>query len=389
MTPAKASAERRFARAAQPPDHQSRRAAAARLVEQIVESTRVEMHAFAEVPVDEVRRMVASDVALGRAALAELRPPTAQELDVSASVTVGLARAGLPLDAINQARRLAARRIFDAWRSDAEASGVDPSTQLEHLYLLWSWTDAMAGRVSAEYPQTEAAGSDESQRMWFLRGLLDGTLSPSEAQARAAAYGLLPGGRYLALRGTPGPETDARQLRRAVELSSGTDYGGVLVATVDGEVWGLVARAPEINPAQGVVGVGTVTDLSGVDASFRLATRALETATAFGLEGAASIDDLSLRSVILSEGHLGERLIRRYLEPLRELGEFGVTLEHTVAEYLASDMRIGDTAKALIIHPNTLRHRIDRFQQLTGADLRRTEDMIEVWWALQRRRVSG
>jgi DNA-binding PucR family transcriptional regulator len=81
--------------------------------------------------------------------------------------------------------------------------------------------------------------------------------------------------------------------------------------------------------------------------------------------------------------------VKRYLEPLRELGEFGTTLEHTVREYLDQDMRIDDSAKALIIHPNTLRHRIERFQQITGADLRRTEDMIEVWWALQRRRVAG
>jgi DNA-binding PucR family transcriptional regulator len=102
-----------------------------------------------------------------------------------------------------------------------------------------------------------------------------------------------------------------------------------------------------------------------------------------------SIDDLSLRPVILSEDHLGEQLIRRYLGPLRELGEFGATLELTIQEYLASGMRIDDCAKALIIHPNTLRHRIDRFQQLTGADLRRTEDVIEVWWALERRKVSA
>jgi DNA-binding PucR family transcriptional regulator len=137
-----------------------------------------------------------------------------------------------------------------------------------------------------------------------------------------------------------------------------------------------------------VVGLGTAGELSAAAASFALATRALEAATAFGRTGVVSIDDLSLRPVILSEDHLGERLVRRYLEPLRELGEFGATLERTVQQYLASGMRIDHSAKALIIHPNTLRHRIDRFQQLTGADLHRTEDVIEVWWALERRKVT-
>ena len=240
----------------------------------------------------------------------------------------------------------------------------------------------------AAYRSVEAARRGEDKRVSVLRGLLDGTLAPVEAESRAAAYGLLPGARYVALRGRPSPEADLDELQRAVELSGGSDAGGALVAAVDGDLWGLVSRAPAIEPGQGVVGLGVVADLGEAHASFKLAGRALETAIAFGLAGVVSIDDLSLRPVILSETHLGERLVRRYLDPLGELGEFGRTLEHTVQQYLASGMRIDDSARALIVHPNTLRHRLDRFQQLTGADLRRTEDVIEVWWALERRRVS-
>jgi hypothetical protein len=390
VTPAKASAERRFARAAHPPDRGPPVDDGGPLIDQVVSSIRAEIAAFAEVEVDEIRRLVASDMRCGRVAVAERRPPTPQELDVSAAVTVGLARAGVPLDAINQSRRIAARRIFDEWREVALTRGVDASTQLEHLYSLWSWTDAVTARAGTVRPQAQAelAARDEEQRAWFLRGVLDGTLSLAEAQARAAAYGLLPGGRYLALRGRPSPGGNASQLRRAVELSSGTDCTGVLVGVVEGEVRGLVSRPPEIGLEQGIVGLGSRAELSGADVSFRLATRALDTAAAFGLAGVVRIGDLSLRPVILSEDHLGERLVRRYLDPLRELGEFGATLEHTVAEYLAHDMRVDDSAKALIVHPNTLRHRIDRFQQITGADLRRTEDVVELWWALQRRRVT-
>jgi PucR C-terminal helix-turn-helix domain len=391
VNPGKASAERRFERAAHGPDHDAVQDDGGPLVEMLVASIRAEIPAFAEVGVRQLQRVVAADLPSAQAALKERRPPTAQELDDSATATVALAREGVPLDALNQSRRIAVRGIFDAWREEAQARGVDAATQLEHLYALWSWTDAITARASAVYPQAqaEAEGRDEGQRAWFLRGVLDGTVSPAEAQVRGAAYGLLPGGRYLALRGRPTPGSDARELRRAVELTGGTDCGGVLVAFVDGEVWGLVSRPPKISRRQGVVGLGTATDLSGVDGSFALAARALETATALGLEGVVSIDDLSLRPVIVSEDHLGERLIRRYLEPLRELGEFGVTLEETVDAYLANDMRIADSAKALIIHPNTLRHRINRFQEITGADLRRTQDVIEVWWALQRRRVSA
>jgi hypothetical protein len=360
-------------------------------VEEIVVAIRQEIPAFADIDVEEIRGMTASDIRRGQAAMAERRLPTQEELDASAAVTVGLARAAVPLDAINQGRRIAVRKIFEAWRERARARGVDASRQVEYLYSLWNWTDAITARAASAYRQVEVEveGRDEDQRAWYLRGLLDGSLSPLEAQSRAAAYGLLPGGRYLALRARPSGDAEARVLQRAIEATGSADAGGALAAVVDGHVWALVSRPPAIPEGQGVAGLGTATDLTGAAASFSLATRALDTATAFGLDGVVGIDDLSLRPVILSEDHLGDSLVRRYLGPLRELGEFGVTLERTIQEYLASGMRIDDCAKALIIHPNTLRHRIDRFQQLTGADLRRTEDVIEVWWALERRRVSA
>ena len=390
MTSTKASAERRFAPAdlsgqAEPcPDD------GGRLVEEIVGTIREEIPAFAEVPVDDIRRMTASDIRRGQAAMAERRAPTEDELDSSAVVVAQLARQGVPLEAINASRRIAVRRIFEAWRAQTRDSGLDAANQVDYLYTLWNWTDALQARAASVYRQVEleVEGRDEDQRAWFLRGLLDGTLSPAEAQSRAAAYGLLPGARYQAIRGRPGADGDARQLQRAVELTGGTEGGGVLVSVVDGDLWGVVSRPPEIARGDGVVGLGTVTDLGGQAASFALAGRALETASAFGRVGVVSIDELSLRPVILSEDHMGERLVRRYFDPLRELGEFGATLEQTVREYLGSGMRIDDSAKTLIIHPNTLRHRLDRFQQLTGADLHRTEDVVEVWWALERRAVS-
>jgi hypothetical protein len=272
-----------------------------------------------------------------------------QEVDSAVRATLALAHAGVPLDAINRLRAHAA----------AARRGED----------------------------TDAPEHDDDRRARFLRGLLEGTLPRAEAQDRAAAYGLLPGGRYMALRGLA--RGDSRRLVHAVERSGRTESGGALAAFVEGDVWGLVARQPELDPEQGVVALGPPLELGEAHASFEAAGRVLETATAFRLAGVVTVDDLSLRPVVLAEHALGERLVRRYLEPLRDLGEFGATLEHTVDAFLARGMHIDESARALIIHPNTLRHRLDRFQQLTGADLRRTEDVVEVWWALQRRKASG
>jgi DNA-binding PucR family transcriptional regulator len=52
-------------------------------------------------------------------------------------------------------------------------------------------------------------------------------------------------------------------------------------------------------------------------------------------------------------------------------------------------MHIDETAGALHVHPNTLRHRLRRFEEATGANLRQPSDLIELWWALERRRLGG
>ena len=46
-------------------------------------------------------------------------------------------------------------------------------------------------------------------------------------------------------------------------------------------------------------------------------------------------------------------------------------------------------SRALHIHPNTLRHRLRRFEEATGATLRDPRNLVELWWALERRRLAS
>ena len=52
-------------------------------------------------------------------------------------------------------------------------------------------------------------------------------------------------------------------------------------------------------------------------------------------------------------------------------------------------MRIEDAARVLHMHANTLRHRLRRFEEATGATLRDPRDLVELWWALEHRRLHG
>jgi DNA-binding PucR family transcriptional regulator len=138
-----------------------------------------------------------------------------------------------------------------------------------------------------------------------------------------------------------------------------------------------------------VVGVGPPARLAALPASFAMASRALQTAIAFGQEGTFSLADLSIRPAILSDEALGAAFTDRHLEPLAALGRLGAELEDTLRVWFEHDMRIEETAKALHVHPNTLRHRLRRFEETTGTSLRRPADLIELWWALERRRLSA
>ena len=71
------------------------------------------------------------------------------------------------------------------------------------------------------------------------------------------------------------------------------------------------------------------------------------------------------------------------------MGRHGAEIEATLRVWLDNGMRIDDTAKALHVHPNTLRHRLRRFEEATDANLRNARDVMELWWALERRRLVG
>jgi purine catabolism regulator len=80
--------------------------------------------------------------------------------------------------------------------------------------------------------------------------------------------------------------------------------------------------------------------------------------------------------------------------PLRELGQsvlaplqahdeaHGAELVATLRAYLAHDCRPARTAQALVLHRNSLRHRLQLIEQLTGRDLDRLHNRLELSLAL-------
>ena len=69
-------------------------------------------------------------------------------------------------------------------------------------------------------------------------------------------------------------------------------------------------------------------------------------------------------------------------------GASGKAIEQSVRTPLDHDRSVEATAAELHLHRNSIRYRMGRFHQLTGLDLRKTEDIVTTWWLLKRRQAS-
>jgi len=75
-------------------------------------------------------------------------------------------------------------------------------------------------------------------------------------------------------------------------------------------------------------------------------------------------------------------IVEEILGPLAAYdAEHGTELQRTLLMLLDRDRNVAATARALGVHRNTVIHRITRVEELTGRDLRRVQDLAELWLA--------
>ncbi|CAM3711071.1 PucR family transcriptional regulator [Smaragdicoccus niigatensis] len=162
------------------------------------------------------------------------------------------------------------------------------------------------------------------------------------------SYGLAYDREYFAVRARPTTAMPVRDLERVLDLLPGSGRPRGLAALVDGDLVGFVDHAP---PAEIGVAVG-------------------------------------LGPAVVADTEVGAELVARYLSPLGG-GDAADALLDTVRAYFANDMRIDRTAEVLVMHPNSVRYRLTRFETLTGANLRDVAGALEIWWALKRAELDG
>lgn len=310
------------------------------------------------------------------------------ERELAAVAELGRVRArqGVPIDEMFLAWRIGLQVILRHCRDVAGGFGIDPSEMLELVQALLASSDrAMAIAANGHRgEELELARHDQEARTQLVKALLAGSMTPTEAHSLAQARGLAPSADYRAIRARPGPGVPQTELQRALGFQEAVLPRRGLSAMIDGDLAGFL-RAPARHDVPFAVGMGPPRPLESLGESFEHATRALSTALAFGLIGVKSVESLGVLPAIVSDTDVGDALCQRYLDPL-----VGSTAEIATSLRVLFEckMQVDCAAERLFVHPNTLRYRVARFEELTGGDIGDPATAFEVWWALQRARVQ-
>lgn len=293
---------------------------------------------------------------------------------------------GVPTEEMTALFRAVIGRLRDAFVEICRAAEVGVEAILTGLQWLWRSADEttsamLAGYHSAELDQARAA---ESRRISFLTALLLGTLPPPATEDDdTLEFGLRRSHGYWVVRARVTAEERAN-LERILSAAGRTPTLTPLLGPVDNELVGVLGRPlpADLDCGGLVVAIDGDRVPAELHLAFATAGELLATGLRAGRTGVVDRAGCGLRLALYDRTDIGEDLCTRYVTPLRT-NRMGDDILRTVRVHLAHRRSVTDTALALTVHPNTVRYRIERYREATGADLTDTEQLAEVWWAME------
>ena len=312
-------------------------------------------------------------------AIVERRGPTDTELDFISALAVTRAKQGVAIESVLAGIHVAQRHIWRRARQVARERGLDPELLMDASDLYDEWAQQVRARLIVAHRRTELerAQSERDRRGAALRRIVEG--DPA-AMTAARGIGLDPELAYHVVRLRLRTEEEAAPLEDALR---GTGASALFGRMAD-DLVGLVARPPTAQAGRRVgrgVGLAGPVPLVEVPVAFRYAGRARAVADERGLVGLHHVTDFAFAIVTRAEPELGRALADRLLTGFDREDEFARVLVHTAATYLEHGQRVGETAAALYVHPNTIRYRLARFTEVAGPWPDRMDDAIHLRWA--------
>ncbi|GGA00235.1 PucR family transcriptional regulator [Nesterenkonia alkaliphila] len=287
----------------------------------------------------------------------------------------------IPVEDVLQGFRTCFTIIHSYYVMYCELLETDTRTALGGSRILWAVADGFTARIVAAYRElaTEAAIRHAELRTESVRRLLRGEPSVGIYQR----LGLDPAREYAAVC-CSFPTGLGTTVRHRLERS-GSEPGAPAQVVFEGElVVGLVSKRPEPQADQ-IVGLGPFVGLPEVASSYELARKLLTIAQAKRLKGVYSRAEASWRLALLDNTDVSEHLMEKCVTPVLEYGDFGKEILDSVATYFDNSCVIKLAAGELMVHENSLRYRLRRYQEITGMNLVNPVDIAELQWALEAR----
>ncbi|MDW4906923.1 helix-turn-helix domain-containing protein [Streptomyces sp. ADMS] len=333
--------------------------------------------------------------------------------DFAAALLLGADRAGqgVPMTAVLRGVQAAHTRAVEITVDRCRLAGVPDSALLTAVLRLKEYGDALQRHVvhgyrAAEWDTPRALG--ETRARLLRRLLVEGEPPPTAEELTRA--GLRQGVVRHLLVADPGDDP-ARTRSLAHRLAA---LRGCLFGMLDGRLVGLYPRLPageEIADGEGegegkvgsgpedggaLVVVSPAVPLDDLRAAYGLCVRALDLGGGpapgpYGRHGVFELTELAAEIALADQPLLGAWLSARLLADLDPRDDFHRQIAVTALTFLDHGRRLDRTAATLFTHPNTIRYRLARLQQLTGESL--ADDLPGVvsgplgslhwWWALR------
>jgi hypothetical protein len=309
--------------------------------------------------------------------------------DVYVALGRGELRQGRTLDSLQSAYRIGARVAWRRISAAARGHGVEPDQLAILAEAIFAYIDELSADSVEGYAQAQRDQEGERQRRRReLLALLLREPAADEADLRAAAQDAgwrLP--RTAALL-TVAEDDLAKVGRRLPADALVGSFEGLGCAVVPGGTREEVERA-----TAGIRGaVGPVTPRSELGTSWSLASGALRALEAGALDhdGVVWAPDHLSELLLFESGGLAERLAKRRLAPLEGLTPAArARMEETALAYVQRGGNAAAMARALHLHPQTIRYRLGRLRELFGGSLDDPDARFELELALRWTRLGG
>jgi hypothetical protein len=364
------------------------------LGERIAERIRADVPAYADeslIPFDSLRRSCTANADL---VLRHLRRAGAPDPGPARETGRIRAEQGMPLADILHAYRIGFEYVWSEILAEARSRPAVPDIQLvERSAEIWKLFGLYAEAVAAAHREAaaELAVQRGARRSALVEALFSGVLADRITLWDAAReLGLPDRGPYAVVAAAadspgveplPGVETALRQahLASAWRLLPDQQIGLIALPAAEAEATGLRI----LRRAGARVGVSPrFPSLRDTPQALRFARLALAGLPGTG-PGVARFDDNPLAMLVAAAPAEAAHLMNVVLKPVLDLpGHERTRLLDTLENWFAADGSAATAAQRLFVHPNTVRYRLRRIEELTGRSLSDPHTVAEFGAAL-------